>query len=44
MVFPVVLGAGKRLFESQDEAKALELVEAKQAGETYILTYAPKAV
>ena len=44
MVFPVVLGAGKRLFEDQDEAKALELVEAKQAGETYILTYKPKAV
>jgi dihydrofolate reductase len=43
MVFPVVLGAGKRLFESQDEAKALELVDAKQAGETYILSYAPKA-
>ena len=43
MVFPVVLGAGKRLFEGQDEAKALELVEAVQAGETYILTYAPKA-
>jgi dihydrofolate reductase len=42
MVFPVVLGAGKRLFEDQDEAKALELVDAKQAGETYILTYAPK--
>jgi dihydrofolate reductase len=42
MVFPVVLGAGKRLFEDQDEAKALKLVEAKQAGETYILTYAPK--
>jgi dihydrofolate reductase len=41
MVFPVVLGAGKRLFEDQDEAKALKLVEAKQAGETYILTYAP---
>jgi dihydrofolate reductase len=43
MVYPVVLGAGKRLFEDQGEAKALEVVDAKQAGETYILTYRPKA-
>jgi len=42
MVFPVLLGAGKRLFTSTDDTKALELVETAQAGETVILTYRRK--
>src|SRR3954449_7454076 len=41
MVFPVVLGAGKRLFGDTIEAKSLELVDSKPAGETFILTYRP---
>jgi dihydrofolate reductase len=42
MVFPVVLGAGKRLFATTDDTRALELVETKQAGETVILVYRRK--
>ena len=41
MVFPVVLGAGKRLFGDTDSAAALRLVDSKPAGETVILTYEP---
>ena len=39
MVFPVVLGAGKRLFGGTERTKALELAETKQAGDTVILVY-----
>ena len=39
MVFPVVLGGGKRLFGETSEPKSLKLVEAKPAGETHILIY-----
>jgi dihydrofolate reductase len=40
MVYPTILGKGKRLFaEGADEAQALKLVDAKPAGETVILTY-----
>jgi dihydrofolate reductase len=42
MVFPTVLGAGKRLFDGGDTAD-LRLVESKPAGECLILTYQPKA-
>jgi len=38
MVFPVVLGAGKRLFEDGAEKTPLRLVEAKQTGEVVTLT------
>ena len=41
MVFPVVLGAGKRLFSDQPAASALQLVESKPAGECLILVYRP---
>ncbi len=41
MVFPTVLGAGKRLFADTDAAKSLKLADAKPAGETVILTYVP---
>jgi dihydrofolate reductase len=41
MVFPTVLGAGKRLFGGTSEASALRLVDTKPAGETVILVYEP---
>ena len=43
MVFPIVLGAGKRLFADDAKRAALKLVDAKPAGETVILTYEPAA-
>jgi dihydrofolate reductase len=42
MVFPTVLGDGKRLFGKTSEPKGLELVDSKPAGETFILVYRPK--
>ncbi len=39
MVFPVVLGKGKRLFQDGLDMTALRLVEAKPVGECVILTY-----
>ena len=41
MVFPTVLGAGKRLFADDGAASALRLVDSKPAGECLILTYEP---
>ena len=41
MVFPTVLGAGKRLFADDGDASALRLMDAKPAGETLILVYEP---
>ncbi|MGH9136878.1 MAG: dihydrofolate reductase family protein [Acidimicrobiales bacterium] len=41
MVFPTVLGAGKRLFGDTSAAADLRLVSATPAGETVILTYVP---
>jgi dihydrofolate reductase len=43
MVFPTILGAGKRLFGETSHAAALRLVDAKPAGETLILVYEPGA-
>jgi len=40
MVFPTVLGAGKRLFEDGGAATSLKLVDTKQTGEVAILTFA----
>jgi dihydrofolate reductase len=39
MVFPVVLGAGKRLFADGLPDRAFSLVEARPAGQTAILRY-----
>jgi dihydrofolate reductase len=39
MVFPVVLGSGKRLFQDGVDRTALELVETKPAGSVVILIY-----
>ena len=42
MVFPVVLGSGKRLFPDGDEKKALKLVESRTLGSgVVLLTYQP---
>ena len=41
MVFPVVLGAGKRLFGDLDDKKGLRLQDSKVVGDgVLILTYA----
>jgi len=42
MVFPVVLGAGKRLFGDTDATKSMQLVDTQTAGETLILIYRRK--
>jgi len=42
MVFPVVLGAGKRLFGDGAAPLPFELAESKPAGETAILVYRRK--
>ena len=42
MVFPVVLGGGKRLFGETSDKKTLRLVDSKMVGDgVAILTYAP---
>jgi len=41
MVFPVVLGTGKRIFKDGSPMRALQLVETKPAGATLILIYRP---
>src|SRR5688572_29609883 len=42
MVFPVVLGAGKRLFGETSDKKPLRLVDSKTVGDgVAILTYEP---
>jgi dihydrofolate reductase len=42
MVYPIVLGAGKRLFPEGSRSSTLRLIESRTAGETVILIYAPK--
>lgn len=41
MVFPVLLGAGKRLFGEGDAKKPLRLVESKTVGEVSLLRFEP---
>lgn len=41
MVYPTVLGRGKRLFDGLDAPLAFDLAAAQPAGETVILTYVP---
>jgi dihydrofolate reductase len=43
MVFPIVVGKGKRLFGDTEETKAMRLVDTKQVGPdgVLILTYRP---
>jgi len=42
MVFPVVLGQGKRLFAEGTRMTALALTDSKASGECTILVYEPK--
>ena len=41
MVFPVVLGKGRRLFEDGLDTKPLKLVETRQSADVVILTFRP---
>ena len=43
MIFPTILGTGKRFFGETSDAAALRLVDAKPAGETFIFIYEPSA-
>jgi dihydrofolate reductase len=43
MVFPVLLGAGKKLFADAEDVKAFELAESSQAGETVVLVFRRKS-
>jgi dihydrofolate reductase len=42
MVFPIVLGTGKRLFVDATDSAPLRLLDAETAGDTVILTYQPR--
>ena len=45
MVFPIVLGSGRRLFGESAEPSTFELAESRTLGTgTVILTYRPAAV
>jgi len=41
MVFPIVLGSGKRLFPESRDTTTLRLVDTQRAGDTLILIYQP---
>jgi dihydrofolate reductase len=42
MVFPILLGTGKRLFADGAGSAPLRLVESQTAGDTVVLTYRPR--
>ena len=42
MIFPVVLGAGKRMWADTPAAAALEVVDSRKAGEVQIMVLHPK--
>jgi dihydrofolate reductase len=42
MVFPIVLGEGKRLFPTGIASSSLRLTESRTAGETVILVFVPR--
>jgi len=39
LVYPVIVGAGKRLFDGTSETKRLRLVEARTFGDVHLLVY-----
>lgn len=41
MVFPVALGAGKRLFTDAEQASKLRMVQCERAGDCLVATYEP---
>ncbi len=41
MVFPIILGSGKKLFDGTAESQRLRLTSSKPAGETLIAIYEP---
>ncbi len=41
MLFPIVVGSGKRLFRDGSDTKALRLVETKTFGSGVVLSYLP---
>jgi dihydrofolate reductase len=41
MVYPIVLGTGRRLFEESSASSRLRLTDATRAGDTMILVYVP---
>jgi dihydrofolate reductase len=43
MIFPVILGSGRRLFKDVSKVARLRLADSKQAGECSILIYEPAA-
>lgn len=43
MVYPTVLGAGKKLFGDVDSERPLRMVDSRPAGETLIVIYEPTA-
>jgi dihydrofolate reductase len=44
MVFPILLGAGKRLFDGTGAPRSLELVEAATAGDVLTARFRPAAI
>ncbi len=44
MVYPIVLGQGKRLFDGLPASQRLRLLSSQSAGETVILTFGPGGV
>jgi dihydrofolate reductase len=42
MVYPVLLGPGKRLFADRGDQRALRLTSSQPAGDCLVLTYAPR--
>jgi dihydrofolate reductase len=42
MIFPVILGAGKRLFEKTSAPVDFKLTDTRRAGDTAVLTFVPE--
>ena len=42
MVFPLLLGSGKRVFDAGEVSQHLQLVDSRRAGDVVLLTLHPK--